>query len=167
MNPTLVQNVVTYDTVVAFDNPEMKLFPGMTAYITIPVADATNVIKVANAALRFKPDMKADAIAALYQKYGIDQTTASKGRGQKNGAAQAGPAQADLAVLWKVKADKSLEPVQVRTGITDHTYTAVAQVVKGDLKAGDQLATGAASSTSAQAKPSSAPGMGGPRMGGR
>jgi HlyD family secretion protein len=165
MNPTLVQNVVTYDTVVAFDNPEMKLFPGMTAYITIPVADATNVIKVANAALRFKPDMKADALAALYQKYGIDQTTGSKGHGQKSAAAQ--PAQADLAVLWKVKADKSLEPVEVRTGITDHTYTAVAQVVKGDLQPGDQLATGAASSNSTQQKPSSAPGMGGPRMGGR
>jgi len=72
-----------------------------------------------------------------------------------------------LAVLWKVKADKSLEPVEVRTGITDHTSTEVAQVVKGDLQAGDQLATGAASSTSAQ-KPSSAPGMGStPRMGGR
>jgi hypothetical protein len=111
--------------------------------------------------------MKADAIAALYQKYGIDQTTGSKGRGQKSGAAQAGPAQADLAVLWKVKADKSLEPVEVRTGITDHTYTAVAQVVKGDLQPGDQLATGAASSNSTQQKPSSAPGMGGPRMGGR
>jgi HlyD family secretion protein len=162
MNPTIVQNVVTYDTVVAFDNPDMKLFPGMTAYITIPVADATNVIKVANAALRFKPDMKADAIAALYQKYGIDQTTGGKGRGQKSGATQA-----DLAVLWKVKADKSLEPVEVRTGITDHTYTAVAQVVRGDLKSGDQVATGTATSSSTQ-KPNSAPGIGGtPRMGGR
>ena len=92
MNPTLVQNVVTYDTVVAFDNPEMKLFPGMTAYVTVPVADATNVIKVANAALRFKPDMKADEIAALYQKYGIDLGASGKGRGQKSGAAQAGAA---------------------------------------------------------------------------
>jgi HlyD family secretion protein len=169
MNPTTVQNVVTYDTVVAFDNPELKLFPGMTAYITIPVADATNVIKVANAALRFKPDMKPDAMQALYQKYGIDVGTGGNGRSQKAGAAQQSrPAQADLAVLWKVKADKSLEPVQVRTGITDHTYTAVAQLVKGDLKPGDQLATGAASSSSTQQRPSSAPGMGGtPRIGGR
>jgi HlyD family secretion protein len=169
MNPTLVQNVVTYDTVVAFDNPEMKLFPGMTAYVTVPVADATNVIKVANAALRFKPDMKADAIAALYQQSGIDLGASGKGRGQKSGAAQPSrPAQADLAVLWKLKEDKSLEPVEVRTGITDHTTTEIAQVVKGNLQAGDQLATGAASSTSAQKPSSSAPGMGStPRMGGR
>ncbi|HYN14845.1 MAG TPA: efflux RND transporter periplasmic adaptor subunit [Terriglobales bacterium] len=170
MNPTTVQNVVTYDTVVAFDNPELKLFPGMTAYVTVPVADASNVIKVANAALRFKPDMQPDAMQALYQKYGIDLGAGSKGRAQKNGAAQQSrPAQADMAVIWKVSSDKSLQPVQIRTGITDHTYTEVAQVVKGDLQAGDQLATGAASSTSTQQKSSSsAPGMGStPRMGGR
>jgi len=168
MNPTTVQNVVTYDTVVAFDNPELKLFPGMTAYVTVPVADATNVIKVANAALRFKPDMKPDAIQALYQNFGIDLGTGSNGRLQKGGAVQQSrPAQSDLAVLWKVKADKSLEPVQVRTGITDHTYTEVAQVVKGDLQPADQLATGTASSSSQQKPSSSAPGIGTPRLGGR
>jgi len=168
MNPTTVQNVVTYDTVVAFDNPDMKLFPGMTAYVSVPVADATNVIKVANAALRFKPDMTPSAMQALYEKYGIDLGTGSNGRGQKTGAAQQSrSAQTDLAVLWKVKADKSLAPVEVRTGITDHTYTAVAQVVKGDLQPGDQLATGMVASNSTQ-KPSSSLGIGGtPRMGGR
>ena len=40
MNPTVVQNVVTYDAVIDFANPDMKLFPGMTAYVTIPVASA-------------------------------------------------------------------------------------------------------------------------------
>ena len=39
MNATTVQNVVTYDTIIDFANPELKLFPGMTAYVTIPVAD--------------------------------------------------------------------------------------------------------------------------------
>jgi len=38
MNATTVQNVVTYDTIVEFANPDLKLFPGMTAYVTIPVA---------------------------------------------------------------------------------------------------------------------------------
>ncbi|MGZ4816249.1 MAG: efflux RND transporter periplasmic adaptor subunit, partial [Terriglobales bacterium] len=52
MNPTTVQNVVTYDTVIDFDNPDLKLFPGMTAYITIPVATAQSVLRVPNAALR-------------------------------------------------------------------------------------------------------------------
>lgn len=53
LNPTTVQNVVTYDTVVAFDNPEVKLFPGMTAYVRIRVAVAHNVVEVPNTALRY------------------------------------------------------------------------------------------------------------------
>ena len=60
MNATTVQNVVTYNTIIDFDNPDTKLFPGMTAYVTIPVASATNVVKVPNGALRFTPDLKPD-----------------------------------------------------------------------------------------------------------
>ncbi len=56
MNATVVQNVVTYNTVINFDNPDLKLFPGMTAYVTIPVASATKVLKIPNGSLRFKPD---------------------------------------------------------------------------------------------------------------
>src|SRR5512142_805450 len=71
MNPTTVQNVVTYDTVVQFDNPQMKLFPGMTAYVTIPVAETANVLKVPNGALRFTPDLKPDEAKAIQDKYGV------------------------------------------------------------------------------------------------
>src|SRR5262249_5642056 len=73
MNSTVVQNVVTYDTIIDFDNPELKLFPGMTAYVTIPVATA-NSVKVPNGALRYKPDFSADEIRALYQQYGIRES---------------------------------------------------------------------------------------------
>src|SRR5258708_15749498 len=72
MNATTVQNVVTYNTVIDFDNPELKLFPGMTAYITIPVASTSNVLRVPNGALRYKPDLKAEEIHALLQKYALD-----------------------------------------------------------------------------------------------
>ncbi|HET7872557.1 MAG TPA: efflux RND transporter periplasmic adaptor subunit, partial [Terriglobales bacterium] len=64
MNSTVVQNVVTYDTIIDFNNSELKLFPGMTAYVSIPVATANNVIKVPNGALRFKPDLSADEVRA-------------------------------------------------------------------------------------------------------
>jgi hypothetical protein len=66
-------------------------------------------------------------------------------------------------------ADKKLAPVQIKTGITDHTFTEVAQVLHGSLNLGDQLVTGSASSSKpASASSGSAPGMGGaPRMGGR
>src|SRR6476661_9128758 len=79
MNATTVQNVVTYNTVIDFDNPDLKLFPGMTAYITIPVANAQNTLRVPNGALRYKPDMTADQLRALYKQYGLisGQQTAS------------------------------------------------------------------------------------------
>src|SRR3984893_12479261 len=67
MNPTTVQSVVTYDTIIEFANPELKLFPGMTAYVTIPVATAQNVLKLPNTALRYKPPMATEEILALYK----------------------------------------------------------------------------------------------------
>jgi HlyD family secretion protein len=71
MNAMTIQNVVTYNTMVAFDNFDLKLFPGMTAYVSIPVAEAKNVVKIPNGALRFKPDLTDSARDALYAKYGI------------------------------------------------------------------------------------------------
>src|SRR5205807_6860723 len=72
MNATTVQNVVTYDTIVEFANPELKLFPGMTAYVTIPVATAHNALKLPNTALRYKPPMAPEEILALYKRFGIE-----------------------------------------------------------------------------------------------
>jgi HlyD family secretion protein len=138
LNPTTVQNVVTYDTVIEFANPDMKLYPGMTAYVSIPVANATNTVKVPDGALRFKPDMQPQQLQAVYAKYGI-----RVGKAQADSQAQGYKAMPDTAIVWKLNADKSLEPVQVKTGITDHTFTEVAQVLHGSLNPGDQLAIGA------------------------
>src|SRR5580693_5537490 len=74
MNPTTVQSVVTYDTIIEFLNPELKLFPGMTAYVTIPVDTVKNALKLPNTALRYKPPMSAEEILAIYKQYGIDGT---------------------------------------------------------------------------------------------
>ena len=157
MNPTTVQNVVTYDTVVEFSNPEMKLFPGMTAYVTIPVASATDVVRVPNGALRYKPDMKPDEIRALYAKYGITMGGGAKGKAA--GSQEQRPA-ADMAVVWKLLPDKSIEPVQIKMGITDHTYTEVAQMLAGQLRPGDELVTGASGAAKAAGMAGGAPGMG-------
>ncbi len=58
ISPVTVQNVVTYDVVVMVDNQELKLKPGMTANVSIIVAEKKDVVKVPNAALRFKPSDK-------------------------------------------------------------------------------------------------------------
>jgi HlyD family secretion protein len=166
LNATTVQNVVTYTTVVDFDNPDMKLFPGMTAYVTVPVATATDVVKVPNGALRFTPDLTADQISALYQKAGINASGAGRKGGK--GSQQASGQQTSTAVVWKLNADKSVEPVQIKLGITDHTTTEVAQVVKGSLNPQDQVVTGSAAANKTAAATSAAPGMGAARgAGGR
>jgi HlyD family secretion protein len=160
LNATTVQNVVTYTTIVDFDNPDMKLFPGMTAYVTVPVATATDVVKVPNGALRFTPDLTAQQISDFYQKAGI----AAAGGARKGGkGAQQSGQQASTAVVWKLNADKSVEPVQIKLGITDHTTTEVAQVMKGSLNPQDQVVTGSAAANKVASASAAAPGMGATR----
>jgi HlyD family secretion protein len=63
-SPTTTQNVVTYQTIIAVNNPEQKLFPGMTADVSILVLQRDNVLKVPNAALRYSPPDTAKFTAA-------------------------------------------------------------------------------------------------------
>jgi len=185
LNATTVQNVVTYSTIIDFDNPELKLFPGMTAYVTIPVANAQSVLRLPNGALRYKPDLPGEQVRGLYQKYGLfsgqPQAQAAgrgagqgggnghkqwrgRGEGTPGGGPEGGQAQPqrsqrqDVSVVWKLRPDKTLEPVRIRTGITDHTVTEVSQVMNGQLNEGDQLITGATTPSAAGTRP---PGLGG------
>jgi len=153
MNATTVQSVVTYDTIIEFANPELKLFPGMTAYVTIPVDTVKNAMKLPNTALRYKPPMSADEILAIYKQYGIDGSEKqiveepaaagnAAGKGGQAGAATQNPPRVpkrDSAVVWKLHADNTMEPVKVSLGITDHAFTEVSGVVKGTLKEGDDV----------------------------
>ena len=151
MNATMVQSVVTYDTIIEFANPDLKLFPGMTAYVTIPVDTVQNVVKVPNTALRYKPPLPPEQILAIYKQYGIDAGEARASDGTEVaaaghlppggvGAPGAGRApKPDSAVVWKLHPDNNLEPVKISIGITDHAYTEVRGVLKGELKPEDDV----------------------------
>ena len=148
MNPTMVQSVVTYDTIIEFANPELKLFPGMTAYVTIPVATVQNALKLPNTALRYKPPMAPEEILTLYERYGIEGVDGVQAapesavrEGEKPAGAQNVPRaqKAETAVVWKLHPDKTMEPVKVSLGITDHAYTEVSSVLKGELKESDDV----------------------------
>jgi HlyD family secretion protein len=149
MNATTVQNVVTYDTIVDFANPDLKLFPGMTAYVTIPVATVQNVLKLPNTALRYKPPMEPEEVLALYRRYGMeggDRKSASDAAAAAEAPQTADGGQnrprasrSNTAIVWKLHADNSMEPVKVSLGITDHSYTEVTAVNKGELKEGEEL----------------------------
>jgi HlyD family secretion protein len=114
LNPTTQQNVVTYDVVIAVENPDQILLPGMTAYVTIAVAEHRNVLLVPNAALRFKPD---DALK------GMERTT------------RADRPKPGTSVLY-VLAEDRLQPFVVTVGITDSRVT---EMSAGGLKAGDRV----------------------------
>jgi HlyD family secretion protein len=131
MNPTTVQNVVTYDAVIDFENTGMRLFPGMTAYVTMLVATAPNVLKLPNAALRCKPSLEPEEIRALYRKAGIEVAADPGGEAPASGQ----------AIVWKLHPDDTLEPIEVALGITDHAFTEVTSVLVGALKEGDPLVT--------------------------
>jgi HlyD family secretion protein len=79
LQPTTVQNVVTYQTVIDVPNPELKLKPGMTANVNIEIARRADVMRVPNTALRFRPTP--EIFAALGQTPPPAATGGGRGRG--------------------------------------------------------------------------------------
>ncbi len=148
LNATTVQNVVTYDTIIDFENPEEKLLPGETAYVTIPTGQTFDTLKVPNAALRFTPEMPRKELQDLYTRFHIPSSAASSHLG-------------GYQVVWKLGRGKKLEPVAVKVGITDYSYT---QLLEGNVKEGDVLTTGEEVGRNMQQSQGQFPG--GPRFGG-
>ena len=133
--PINVQNVITYDVVVAVPNPDLKLFPGMTANVKILTNEVDAVLKVPNSALRFRPaDLKPDA------------TVRAAGRKQAAGT-----------TIWVLGQDGNPAPVRVKLGITDGTYTAVDS---GDLREGELVIVGSLNPTGAKPSPVAVGGRG-------
>ena len=140
LNPTTQQNVVTYNVVVAVDNPEQILLPGMTAYVNIAVANRKDALMVPNAALRFRPaDMvkPADNGGANAMKAGAGSKVSPQGTAKKNGKGKRDVSSGTVYVLE----DDRLMARLVQLGISDGRST---EIVGGELKAGDRLAVGEA-----------------------
>jgi hypothetical protein len=93
--------------------------------------------------------MSTAEVLALYRRYGIDGTEGGPegtGTAPQGGLATVAGAQnaprvpkAETAVVWRLHPDNTLEPVQVSLGITDHAFTEVNAVLKGQLKEGDEV----------------------------
>jgi HlyD family secretion protein len=113
--PINVQNVITYDAVIGVSNPDLKLFPGMTANVKILVNQHLNVLKIPNAALRYHPASEAAAVSGA--------------KGARKGAA---PEKA----VWILDANNKPQRVVVTTGESDGAFT---EVTQGELKDGDRV----------------------------
>jgi HlyD family secretion protein len=88
LQPAVVQNVVTYSTVIAVPNPELKLKPGMTANVNIEIARRSDVLRIPNAALRFRPTN--EMFAALNQSVPQEMQRGAGGFGRGRGQNQSG-----------------------------------------------------------------------------
>jgi HlyD family secretion protein len=122
-SPEVIQNVVTYTTIISAPNRDLLLLPGMTAQLRIVVSDTGDVLKIPNQALRFRPS-------------GAD------GPVERRDANQAASPKAS-AMVWLVGGDGRPNPVAVKLGVSDDTSTAL---VEGSLREGQQVITGIANS---------------------
>jgi HlyD family secretion protein len=131
--PINVQNVVTYNVVVSVDNQDLRLKPGMTANVSIVVAQRDAVLKVPNAALRFTPPPAGQADRST------SSGTPSKGKGVEQAAGPSRGATAPSRTVWKLGPSGELDPLHVQTGISDGLAT---EIVSEGLSEGALVVVG-------------------------
>jgi HlyD family secretion protein len=114
--PINVSNVITYDVVIAVSNPDLKLFPGMTANATIFTSQASNALRIPKSALRFHP------------RATTAKSSAAPSAGQ--------PDQNQIVYLLDRGQPKA---IRVKLGISDPNYV---QVLEGPLQGGQEVIVG-------------------------
>jgi len=141
-SPTTVNNVVTYDCVISVTNADYKLKPGMTANVSIIVAQRKNVLIIPNGALRFRPPDNAEVLTNTIATQTAAATNSANSAGSaaehRGGGHAKHSAFHTVYVLAGEGADAKLLATQIKTGISDGIST---EVVSG-LNAGDKVVTG-------------------------
>jgi HlyD family secretion protein len=138
-SPIVTQNVVTYNVVVRVDNREMFLKPGMTANVSIEVKKFRDVLKIPNAALRYRPTAKGTEAESAATRPG-------GGKGKETGGQR----------VYLPGKDGNPVPVPIKSGVSNGTFTVLEE---GNLKEGDLLVTGESQGKKAGGS-STPPGMG-------
>ncbi len=153
LNPTIQQNVVTYNVVVDVNNEGSLLKPGMTAQVSFVANQRDNVVRIPNGALRFKPpkdekdDKKTAKKDAPKKKLGESSDTkpvemkadASKELSKADSTASidgGGRVRRPPARVYKINDKNELVPTEIRTGVASNQFT---EMLSGDVKPGDEL----------------------------
>ncbi len=150
--PTTTQGVVTYVTIIEVDNAELRLKPGMTANVTFVVEQRDDVLRVPQAALRYRPARDSEGGngggARGGARPGGDGGKKPEGGKSPDGSkapdgdkAADGGKKPDGRSLYVLRNDEP-EQVRVKTGMTDGTLTEILEVIEGELKDGDTVVTG-------------------------
>lgn len=132
----VVSNVVTYTAVVSAANPDLILLPGMTANVRIVTAQKESVLKVANAALRFRPPAG-------------DKSPRSPTGDSRSAPGKSGKGPSGIGKVWVLGADGQPSPVEIKTGLNDGNQT---ELIETDLTEGREVITGMATAAE-KAKP--------------
>lgn len=179
--PTTLQNVVTYDAVIDVANPDLKLRPGMTANITFIAAERDGVVRVPNAALRFRPTPEIFTALGIPVPAGVRDAgnragvpgggTGAGGGAHKGGAAPGGTAgpgpggarphgaghgdtPTDRRSVWALR-DGKPQMVPLRIGLSDGNMT---EMLEGDLREGEAVIVDASAADGQASGAPAAPG---------
>lgn len=155
-SPIIVQNVVNYNTVIAVDNPELKLRPGMTATVSILVAHQQNVLKIPKAALRFQPRLTEQEREEI-GRYWRERQQASARDGAVATSDGQGRRWQSMPKVWVLTPEGFPRPVAVHLGISDDQYT---ELVGDAVHEGQELIVGLQDSAGPRgsgSRPSAAP----------
>jgi HlyD family secretion protein len=124
--PETIDGVVTYKAILAIDNTEMLLRPGMTATAEVVVAEVTEALSVPNTALRYVPpaalneaDERSGLLGMLIPDSGPDANVA------------------DARSVWVLREGEAVE-IAVQTGLSNGVLT---EIVQGEIEAGDLVIT--------------------------
>ncbi len=160
-SPEIIQNVVTYTTIVEVENQDMKLRPGMTATVSVVVDEAKNTLRVPNSALRFTSQLSSDEIKNIFgdirderqagnvQTFQADEQVKKNQRSQLKGQAAdrtnsgaRDTSKTNISRVWIIDENGKLKPVPIKKGVADSSYT---EVSGGGLQEGQKVITGLAS----------------------
>ena len=142
--PKTDQNVVTYETIIGVSNANLKLKPGMTANVSLIVARRDNVLKVPNAALRFRPPKSVQGVKAGTNKTDIAEASVQSenksDRSHKSGGAKPKKDKRKSERTVYVLRDGGLQPVKLKLGINDGHDTELLEGLKeGDAVVSDMI----------------------------
>jgi HlyD family secretion protein len=143
LNATVNQNVVTYPVMIEVANPDLALRPSMTANVSIDVATVHDVLRIPNAALRFRPEETEGAAPAASPE---ERAARGAGAGPAGAARQfdrsaGGKARRPGQTVYTIEAPQvgAPRPVEIKSGVTDGRFT---QVAGGPLKEGELVVVG-------------------------
>jgi len=122
-SPQNVQNVITYDVVVGVDNSDLALKPGMTAATRVIIDERKDVVRVPVQALRYVP---------------AGAATSPEAQGDPQPAPAVGADDDGHARIWLLRNGRP-QAVAVTVGLDDDNF---AEIVEGDVKAGDRVVIG-------------------------